>query len=389
MILEDALELDLSDMPRELSFLLSILRNPDLEEGIALQEASEMDWNLFMKLAMHHRVYPLVYLALKKNTSLVPVHVMQSLQRHYHDNTIKMLHLSREMSRINEAFAGKGIRNLLLKGPLLALNLYGDVAHRTSKDLDILVDAEDVEKAEAVLSLLGYEPEEEVILGNWKKKSHHRSYEHREHSVQVEVHWRLNPHYSKSYSFESLWERRGEAVMSNQTYFCLGHEDLLCYLTDHGARHGWFRLRWLMDIARLLPLLDSTRMKRHFASNGGELYAGQAFILSSLLLSVRVPHDLEMSTMNVRSLRLAEKSLYYIKRIVQLNPVPEKSVAWHYNRYLFSLMSSRQRVLYVFNKFLPSSRDALQLPLPKPLYFLYVPLRPFLWFWRQIKQQSV
>jgi len=144
-----------------------------------------------------------------------------------------------------------------------------------------------------------------------------------------------------------------------------------------------------MDIARLLPLLDSTRMKRHFASNGGELYAGQAFILTSLLLSAKVPHDLEMSTINVRSLRLAEKSLYYIKRIVQLNPVPEKSVAWHYNRYLFSLMSGKQRVLYIFNKLLPSSRDALQLPLPKPLYFLYVPLRPFLWFWRQIKQQSV
>ncbi|KOP65408.1 hypothetical protein AMS62_09180 [Bacillus sp. FJAT-18019] len=389
MILEDALELDLSDMPRELSFLLSILRNPDLEEGIALQEASEMDWNLFMKLALHHRVYPLVYLVLKKNTSLVPVHVMQSLQRHYHDNTIKMLHLSREMSRICEAFASKGIRNLLLKGPLLALNLYGDVAHRTSKDLDILVDAEDVEKAEAILSQLGYESEEEIILGNWKKKSHHRSYEHREHSVQVEIHWRLNPHYSKSYSFESLWRRRGEAVMSHQTYFCLGHEDLLSYLTDHGARHGWFRLRWLMDIARLLPLLDSSRMKQHFARNGGEMYAGQAFILSSLLLSAKIPHDLEMSTINARSLRLAEKSLYYIKRIIQLNPVPEKSVAWHYNRYLFSLMSGKQKVLYIFNKLLPSSRDALQLPLPKPLYFLYVPLRPFLWFWRQIKQQSV
>jgi len=223
MILEDALELDLSDMPRELSFLLSILRNPDLEEGIALQEASEMDWNLFMKLALHHRVYPLVYLALKKNTSLVPVHVMQSLQRHYHDNTIKMLHLSREMSRICEAFASSGIRKLLLKGPLLALNLYGDVAHRTSKDLDILVDADDVEKAEAVLSKLGYEPDEEIILNNWKKKSHHRSYEHREHSVQIEIHWRLNPHYSKSYSFESLWQRRGGTGVFPQNHFFLRH----------------------------------------------------------------------------------------------------------------------------------------------------------------------
>ncbi|WP_213613296.1 nucleotidyltransferase domain-containing protein [Paenibacillus lactis] len=390
LIMEDALTLEMRDAPKELSFLLSILRNRDQDQAILPQEAADMDWDLFMKLAVHHRVYPLVYLALKgSDTSLIPAYVMQSLQRHYHNNTIKMLHLSREMSRICDVFAEAGIRSLWLKGPLLALHLYGDVAHRTSKDLDILVDAEDVEKAEQVLTQLGYEAEEEIVLGNWKKKSHHRSFEHREHFAQVEIHWRLNPHYSRSFSFEQLWQRRREVRLSSQTYFCLGNEDLLCYLTDHGARHGWFRLRWLADIVRLLPLLDNSRLNQHLERYGGEMYAGQAFILSSLLLSAKVPHDLEAATVGANSYRLAEQALYYIQRIVQLNPVPEKSVARHYNRYLFSLMSGKQRIAYVFNKLLPSSRDALQLPLPKPLYFLYVPLRPFLWFWRRMKQPSV
>lgn len=390
MILKDALELDLSGTPKELTFLLSILRNRDLNKVITPQETSEIDWNLFMKLVMHHRVYPVVYLALKGlDTLLIPTHVIQSLQLSYHDNTIKMLHLSRETGRICKALAGTGIRSLLLKGPLLALHLYGDVAHRTSKDLDILVDAQDVEKVVYVLEQLGYEAEDEIILGNWKKKSHHQSLEHRDHSVQVEIHWRLNPHYSRSFSFDQLWERRNEVILSNQAFCCLGNEDLLCYLTDHGARHGWFRLRWLMDIVHLLPLLNSNRMKQHFQRYGGEMYAGQAFILSSLLLAAKVPHDLEASTVGIKSLRLADKALHYIKRIVQLNPTPEKSVAWHYNRYLFSLMSGKQRVMYVFNKLLPSSRDALMLPLPKPLYFLYVPLRPFLWFWRRMKQPSL
>ncbi|MFE0557445.1 nucleotidyltransferase family protein, partial [Paenibacillus sp. NPDC058910] len=360
------------------------------EEILIKQYASDIDWDMFMKLALHHRVYPLVYLRLKGvDASLIPFEVMASLQQHYHSNVMKMLHLSREMSQLCEALKDTGVRTLLLKGPILATQLYGDLAHRTSKDLDILVDADDVERVERVLVQLGYELQDERILGNWKKTSHHLSYEHKKHSAQIEVHWRLNPHYNKSFSFDLLWERRNDVMLSHQIYHYLGNEDLLNYLADHGARHGWFRLRWLMDIARLLPMINSNDMKAHFERYGGQQYVGQAFILLSRLFSVDIPHDMTVLTINSKAHRLAQSALYYIKRIVKLNPVPEKSVAWRYNRYLFSLMTGKQKILYILNKFLPNSRDASVLPLPKSLHFLYYPLRPFLWFWRRMKQPSI
>lgn len=390
LIIEDAVKLDLSDISKELSFLLYLLRNNTHEEILIKQYASDIDWDMFMKLALHHRVYPLVYLRLKGvDASLIPFEVMASLQQHYHSNVMKMLHLSREMSQLCEALKDTGVRTLLLKGPILATQLYGDLAHRTSKDLDILVDADDVERVERVLVQLGYELQDERILGNWKKTSHHLSYEHKKHSAQIEVHWRLNPHYNKSFSFDLLWERRNDVMLSHQIYHYLGNEDLLNYLADHGARHGWFRLRWLMDIARLLPMINSNDMKAHFERYGGQQYVGQAFILLSRLFSVDIPHDMTVLTINSKAHRLAQSALYYIKRIVKLNPVPEKSVAWRYNRYLFSLMTGKQKVLYILNKFLPNSRDASVLPLPKSLHFLYYPLRPFLWFWRRMKQPSI
>ncbi|MGG4340587.1 nucleotidyltransferase domain-containing protein [Paenibacillus lautus] len=390
MIIEDAVKLDLSDISKELSFLLYLLRNNTHEEILIKQYASDIDWDMFMKLALHHRVYPLVYLQLKgMDESLIPSEVMASLQQHYHNNVMKMLHLSREMSQLCEALKDSGVRTLLLKGPILATQLYGDLAYRTSKDLDILVDADDVERVERVLVQLGYELQDERILGNWKKTSHHLSYEHKKHSAQIEVHWRLNPHYNKSFSFDLLWERRNDVMLSHQIYHYLGNEDLLNYLADHGARHGWFRLRWLMDIARLLPMINSNDMKAHFERYGGQPYVGQAFILLSRLFSVDIPHDLTVLTMNSKAHRFAQSALYYIKRIVKLNPVPEKSVAWRYNRYLFSLMTGKQKALYILNKFLPNSRDASVLPLPKSLHFLYYPLRPFLWFWRRMKQPSI
>lgn len=390
MNIQDAIKLDLSDISKELSFLLYLLRNNAPEELLMKQYASDIDWEMFMKLALHHRVYPLVYLRLKGvDSSLIPSQVMASLQQHYHNNVMKMLHLSREMSQLCEALKDSGVRTLLLKGPILATQLYGDLAHRTSKDLDILVDADDVERVERVLGQLGYELQDERILENWKKTSHHFSYEHKKHSAQIEVHWRLNPHYDKSFSFDLLWERRNDVMLSHQIYHYLGNEDLLNYLADHGARHGWFRLRWLMDIERLLPIINSNDMRAHFERYGGQQYVGQAFVLLSRLFSVEIPRDLTVLIMNPKAHRLAQSALYYIKRIVKLNPVPEKSVAWRYNRYLFSLMTGKQKVLYIWNKFLPNSRDASVLPLPKSLHFLYYPLRPFLWFWRRMKQPSI
>ena len=389
MILEDAIELNTSDMSRELSFLLLILRDHAPDEMLIQQSTADLDWELFMKLVMHHRVFPLVYLNIKGlSSSIIPTNVKEFLHSEYHKNTMRMLYLSREMSRICEALTRSEIRNLLLKGPILATQLYGDLAHRTSKDLDILVAEDEVEKAGEILVQLGYELQDEYVLGNWKKKSHHLSFEHTKNGTQIEIHWRLNPHYSRSFSFDKLWERKNDARLSNHTFHYLGNEDLLYYLTDHGARHGWFRLRWLMDIERLLPRINAGKMKQHFDQYGGQPFAGQAFILLALLFSTKIPHDLESLTISSRSHRLASMALHYIKRIVRLNPVPEKSVAWHYNRYLFSLMSGKQKVEYLFNKLHPSSQDALLLPLPKSLHFLYFPLRPFLWLRRYLKRAS-
>ena len=32
----------------------------------------------------------------------------------------------------------------------------------------------------------------------------------------------------------------------------LGKEDLFLFLVSHGARHGWSRLRWLVDIKKIV-----------------------------------------------------------------------------------------------------------------------------------------
>ena len=49
-----------------------------------------------------------------------------------------MLHLTREMEIICKSFNDNQIKSIVLKGPVLAADLYGDLSLRTSSDLDIL-----------------------------------------------------------------------------------------------------------------------------------------------------------------------------------------------------------------------------------------------------------
>ena len=92
------------------------------------------------------------------------------------------------------------------------------------------------------------------VLGDWKWKVHHISYTHPITGIQVEIHWRLNAEMGKEPPFEELWERRRRSLLTPQPVYMPGREDLFLYLALHGARHGWFRLRWLADIDRVARL---------------------------------------------------------------------------------------------------------------------------------------
>jgi hypothetical protein len=382
--------LDLSSFPKELKSLISLVgmnNDPEAPDQIKRYLADDMDWKLFVQLARHHRVYPTVYTKLSDTgKELIPADVLQALQYEYSRNTFQMLHITAEMEKICRRFGEHHIRTLMLKGPVLAKALYGDISLRTSKDLDILIPVDDVDKAEEILFASGYVSTDNRprILNDWKTKKHHISYFNSQTGVQIEVHWRLNPEAGKEPSFDELWERRSVSSVTEYPIYFPGNEDLFLYLVSHGARHAWFRLRWLTDIDQmvrngidwdtLVPLL-----KKYDCDDLG----GQALILASELLQTPLSDKTNVLTGGRRPHRLAQSSIDFMKDIIRLSPTK------HYKRYLLSIKSTRQKWSYFWNLMAPSSKDAQVLPLPKPLHFLYVPLRPILWFWRRMKQEEV
>lgn len=389
-------DLDLSNFSKELKILLLLMKEKNHEGVLSNQKEwlEGIDWDRFLQLARHHRVYPFIYTKLKEiNETGIPPIVVQTLHREYQKNTFQMLYLSGEMEQTCKLFAENNIRSLQLKGPVLAADLYGDISLRTSRDLDILVPLADLEKAEKLLIEQGYVKDDyfSTKLNEWRWRHHHVAFSHPEKKIKLEIHWRLSPGPAKEPNFNQLWQRKRISPLTSYPVYYLGREDLFFFLVTHGARHGWSRLRWLADIDQLgKQTLDLKYLKSLFNRFRTLRLAGQAFILASQLLHTPLTEEMRLFIDGDRSRRLAQDAIFYIEEMVNLHtePLPEY-VARYHQRHLFTLMSKQQKLLFMMSLFYPYPVDAETLPLPKNLHFLYFPLRPFLWAWRKTRKHAV
>ncbi|MBD2872040.1 nucleotidyltransferase domain-containing protein [Paenibacillus arenilitoris] len=382
--------LQMEDLPNELRLLLAFL-SADHEADLAFdyQELlQQADWDRFIALARHHRVFPSVKRRLHELGSVdIPTFVAQLFHRDYYRNTLQMLALSGEMEQLSKAFSDNGIRTLFLKGPVIAADLYGDVSLRTSCDLDMLIPMGQLNGAEALLVSLGYVKDEYIVsvLNDWKWRHHHTTFRHPDKGIKVELHWRLNPAPSKEPGFNELWSRRRKSSLINRPIYYLGREDLFMFLVSHGARHGWSRLRWLLDIKQLVnQKLDWPALIRLLRKHQYSHIGGQALLLAARLLRLPLQDEMKPLLSGRKAHWLAEDAMFYVHRMVNLHTPPlAEEISRYHKRYLFSLMTVRQKIQFIASFLFPYHEDSETLPLPKPLHFLYFPLRPFLWAWRK------
>ncbi|WP_028611938.1 nucleotidyltransferase domain-containing protein [Paenibacillus harenae] len=382
---------DLSDELRLMLALLAMEQQADISFDIEdmLQKA---DWDRFIELARHHRVFPSINRKLQQlKTTGIPVFVTQMFHRDYYRNTMQMLALSGEMEQLSKVFSDHDIRTLFLKGPVIAADLYGDVSLRTSCDLDFLVPIGALEQVESLLVSLGYVKDDyiETVLSDWKWRHHHFAFYHPDKRIKAEVHWRLNPAPSKEPKFNDLWERRRQSSLINRPIYYLGREDLFMFLVSHGARHGWSRLRWLLDIKQLInQQIDWPKLIRLLREHRYAHIGGQALLLAARLLAVPLREEMKPLLSDRRAEWSAEDAMFYVRRMVNLHspPIPEEVDRYH-KKYLFGLLTTRQKIKFVASFLHPYPEDANTLPLPKNLHFLYFPLRPFIWSWRKVRKR--
>src|ERR1035437_1003389 len=126
------------------------------EQAIREAIGAGVDWMEYLRLVDRHRTPALSWAALRRVPGLViPEPAKKELQRRSDACRMQAVRDSLKLVEVLKGFHSAGIPVMTLKGPLLSLELYGDVGLRQSSDLDLMVTPEDLAKAQACLENMG------------------------------------------------------------------------------------------------------------------------------------------------------------------------------------------------------------------------------------------
>jgi Uncharacterised nucleotidyltransferase len=356
-----------------------------------------VDVAAFCELAVtRHRIGSLVHAALcKLPASDLPPGLMAPLAEAAKLNAVKVLQAMRTHIMLARWFAEAGVDWLPFKGITLAVRYYGDSSARHVNDLDIWVPAGSLDRARTTLREHGFRELGAHIHGDLAARGerhaaylasfYHEEQQYNPEFGNLELHWRLADDPSQfRLAPEQILANADTIKIGSASVRVMSDPDLLLYLCDHGARHGWSRLKWLADLPRVLA---------HGAWDWPQVLgrARQLGCYQSLVLGLALCRDLfgwsppaELSTAIARSRRLT-LALRLMRHSwdapAPTNAVPFAQVVRQVLRELalnVLLTSSPRSVLYQLWRYLLSPNDLRVLRLPDRWFGLYYLMRPAL-----------
>ncbi|MBN2200218.1 MAG: nucleotidyltransferase family protein [Candidatus Aminicenantes bacterium] len=229
------------------------------EEGARLADSLRegLDWSLLFRLAVRHRVAPLVFQNLARwAASRVPQDFLDSMRALHLKNLAGNVRAARALAEIMAAFEGAGIRAAAYKGPVLAEAAYGDLGLRMFNDLDVFVDRSGLSRALELAVERNYRTEEgttgvltplairflrDVVLRDPRR------------GIALEIQWRLAQRYHPVFSEPGeLWDRTVRLDVEGASLRTFSAEDTLLLLCLHGLYHSWSLLQMVADVTESL-----------------------------------------------------------------------------------------------------------------------------------------
>lgn len=360
--------------------------------------AGSIDWNRFRHLAERHRVIGLMHNGITRTQIVLPVQIAQDIAAQAVERAQHDLALAAEAVRLNRQITAAGVPALFVKGSTLGVLAYGRLGLRESKDIDVLVPETDIPIATGILENADYRRSEppqgigEAQMRMWKILRKDYLYVHREHSHEVELHWRLFDNPLMTNDRFGTSPGRTVPVGGANELPTLGNDDLFAYLCLHGALHGWMRLKWLADIAALVSPMPESEIERIHAAaesrNAGRASA-QALLLCHRLFHTEIPAALLARLKSDRNTaRLERAALWALTAGGEMSAPPDLPFGGLRINFTHFLLSRgwRYRLAELKLAFV-SPIDVLMLPLPSGLHFLYAALRLPLWIWRKLARR--
>jgi len=260
----------LSDLPSfrtEWAVLLECA-SPASDARRLAELARSAEWSRLLVLAEEHGV--LAHLARRfrdVDENLVPAEIRQTLLERQRAQVFSTLRMTAELFRLLDLFAAKDIPALVVKGPVLAVQAYGDPAMRSYGDLDLLVRQRDIRRATESLQATGFQAAVPLSAIDAGKIPGQYLFSQPDAKLIVELHNDFTLRYfPRRLPIEDFFARQIRVRLDGHDTPALAVEDELVLICIHGAKHLWERLIWIADVAALVSRQTGIDWERAWAS---------------------------------------------------------------------------------------------------------------------------
>jgi hypothetical protein len=268
--------------------------SPDRQKLANLIRAA--DWTRLLVLAEEHGVGSHLAACLGElPANLVPPQIKQTLINRQRARIFLTLQLTAELFCILDRFNLEGIGALVVKGPALAMQAYGDLAIRSYGDLDLLVRQQDIRRATELMIAAGYTPAVSLTAIDAGKIPGQYLFSKQDSKLLVEFHNDCTLRYfPRRLPLEKFFARQIRVLLDTREVPALCVEDELVLICIHGAKHFWERLMWIADVAALLSRqtgIDWSRASDSARAVGAERMLHTGLRLATDLLKAQLPGD--------------------------------------------------------------------------------------------------
>lgn len=255
------------------------------------------DWTAIVQTALNHGVAGLLCRSLRTlPNGEVPQDIVDAAGVYVTDADAQGAVVVAHLFDILDILAADGIPVLPFKGPVLGVLAHASATIRPSQDIDVLVRREDMARAIAALSRLGYHLAESL-----SPRVLEAYYDYNgqvilfaEGRTPVEPHWEFSHRaLDERLDLTGLWNRARPVDLAGRAVLTLSLEDTLLIACVHGCKGKWSRLLWVADLAALVhrhPALDWPAVMERAESAG---------LRRVLLLGLALAQDLFSSPLPV------------------------------------------------------------------------------------------
>jgi hypothetical protein len=367
------------------------------EEAIREALAARPDWTEYLRLVDRHRTPALSWAALKRVPGVeIPPSAEEEMRRRSDACRMQAMRHCLHLASVLKTFNHAGIPVMPLKGPILSLDLYGDIGLRHSFDLDLAVMPSDLSRTQSGLINLGWQLDSSygpMTSGQWEKiwkTEQHLGFIDPQGDCPLEIHWRnIWELWDQPSVDNARWARSIPALWQGCAYQAMNSIDQVLYLCNHGGRHAWERAKWLGDLAciHVQGRVDWQAAIDQARSTEQEKPLLLCLRLLHIVYGLPVPL-LQGDPCGKLSSSLIDTPLFSLaapKEMVALGAWDELHSALRLARYEKQIWPKRPW-REGLARFVFSHRDFKLLTLPDCLFWAYAPLRPFLWVWRRLKR---